>query len=111
MTGVQTCALPISNDVLGDDRLPIKQWMKDNGLQSFAGYPLMFRGDLLGVIAMFGRRPLSGEEFERLATFAYQAAIAIENGNPYGNAMRLGVMYIGWNDRIWRGYVSWLQRQ
>jgi len=25
-------------------------------------------------------------------------------GQPYGNAMRLGVMYIGWNDRIWRGY-------
>ncbi len=25
-------------------------------------------------------------------------------GTPYGNAMRLGVMYIGWNDRIWRGY-------
>jgi hypothetical protein len=25
-------------------------------------------------------------------------------GVPYGNAMRLGVMYIGWNDRIWRGY-------
>ncbi len=25
-------------------------------------------------------------------------------GVAYGNAMRLGVMYIGWNDRIWRGY-------
>ena len=25
-------------------------------------------------------------------------------GIAYGNAMRLGVMYIGWNDRIWRGY-------
>ena len=25
-------------------------------------------------------------------------------GVTYGNAMRLGVMYIGWNDRIWRGY-------
>ena len=25
-------------------------------------------------------------------------------GTPYGNAMRMGVMYIGWNDRIWRGY-------
>ena len=25
-------------------------------------------------------------------------------GIPYGNAMRMGVMYIGWNDRIWRGY-------
>ena len=25
-------------------------------------------------------------------------------GVAYGNAIRLGVMYIGWNDRIWRGY-------
>lgn len=25
-------------------------------------------------------------------------------GAEYGNAVRLGVMYIGWNDRIWRGY-------
>jgi len=25
-------------------------------------------------------------------------------GVEYGNAIRLGVMYIGWNDRIWRGY-------
>lgn len=25
-------------------------------------------------------------------------------GTPYGNAIRLGVMYIAWNDRIWRGY-------
>ena len=78
-----------TNDVLGDDRLPIKQWMKDNGLQSFAGYPLMFRGDLLGVIAMFGRRPLSGEEFERLATFAHQAAIAIENAQLFTEVEQL----------------------
>jgi len=27
-----------------------------------------------------------------------------EYGVAYGNAQRLGVMYIGWNDRIWRGY-------
>ena len=25
-------------------------------------------------------------------------------GNPYGNATRLGVMYVMWNDRIWRNY-------
>jgi GAF domain-containing protein len=65
-----------TNDVLGDDRLPNKQWMNDNGLCSFAGHPLKFRWELLGVIAMFGRRPLSEEEFERLAVFANQAAIA-----------------------------------
>ena len=25
-------------------------------------------------------------------------------GNPAANARRLGIMYIGWNDRMWRGY-------
>jgi transcriptional regulator with GAF, ATPase, and Fis domain len=72
-----------TNDVLGDDRLPNKQWMQDNGLHSFAGHPLKFRWELLGVIAMFGRRPLSEEEFERLAVFANEAAIAIKNAQLF----------------------------
>lgn len=78
-----------TNDVLGDDRLPNKQWMKDNGLQSFAGYPLVFRGDVLGVIAMFGRRPLADEECERLATFAHQAATAIKNAQLFAEVEQL----------------------
>lgn len=78
-----------TNDVLGDDRLPNKQWMKDNGLRSFAGYPLKFRWELLGVIAMFGRRPLSEEEFERLAVFANGAAIAIKNAQLFTEVAQL----------------------
>ncbi|MDH4096850.1 MAG: sigma 54-interacting transcriptional regulator [Nitrospira sp.] len=78
-----------TNDVLGDDRLPNKQWMTDNGLCSFAGYPLKFRWELLGVIAMFGRRPLSEEEFERLAIFANQAAIAIKNAQLFTEVAQL----------------------
>ena len=78
-----------TNDVLGDDRLPNKQWMSDNGLHSFAGHPLKFRWELLGVIAMFGRRPLSEEEFERLAVFANQAAIAIKNAQLYTEVAQL----------------------
>ncbi len=72
-----------TNDILGDARLPNKQWMKDNGLRSFAGYPLTFRGDLLGVIAMFGRRPLTDEEFDQLSLFANSAAIAIRNAQLF----------------------------
>ncbi|MBA2487563.1 MAG: GAF domain-containing protein [Nitrospira sp.] len=53
-----------TNDLLGDDRLPNKEWMKQNLLRSFAGFPLMFRGELLGVLAMFGRRPLSDDELD-----------------------------------------------
>jgi transcriptional regulator with GAF, ATPase, and Fis domain len=78
-----------TNDVLGDDRLPNKQWMNDNGLCSFAGHPLKFRWELLGVIAMFGRRPLSEEEFERLAVFANQAAIAIKNAQLFTEVAQL----------------------
>ena len=78
-----------TNDVLGDDRLPNKQWMKDNGLRSFAGHPLKFRWELLGVIAMFGRRPLSEEEFERLAVFANEAAIAIKNAQLFTEVEQL----------------------
>ena len=79
----------VTNDILADDRLPNKQWMKDNGLHSFAGHPLKFRWELLGVIAMFGRRPLSDEEFERLAIFANQAAIAIKNAQLYTEVEQL----------------------
>ena len=78
-----------TNDILGDDRLPNKQWMKDNGLRSFAGHPLKFHWELLGVIAMFGRRPLSEEEFERLAVFANQAAIAIKNAQLFTEIAQL----------------------
>ena len=53
--------------------------MQDNGLHSFAGHPLKFRWELLGVIAMFERQPLSERGFERLAVFANEATIAIKN--------------------------------
>ncbi len=78
-----------TNDVLGDERLPNKPWIKENGLHSFAGYPLVFRGELLGVIAMFGRRPLTDEEFERLAVFAHEAAVAIKNAQLFEEVQRL----------------------
>jgi transcriptional regulator with GAF, ATPase, and Fis domain len=78
-----------TNDVLGDDRLPNKQWMKANGLRSFAGHPLIFRGELLGVVAMFGRRPLSEKEFARLAVFANNAAIAIRNAQLFTEVEQL----------------------
>ena len=27
------------------------------------------------------------------------------NGRPYGHALQLGIMYVGWHDRFWRGYA------
>ncbi len=75
-----------TNDVLNEERLPNKQWLRENRLQSFCGYPLVFRDELLGVVAMFSRRIMSGEEFDRLALFANQAAIAIKNAQLFESA-------------------------
>ena len=72
-----------TNDVLGDDRLPNKKWLEENKLQSFAGHPLVFRDDLLGVIAMFSRRVMTHEEFDRVAVFANEAAVAIKNAQLF----------------------------
>ena len=72
-----------TNDVLGDDRIPNKKWLEQNKLQSFAGHPLVFRDDLLGVIAMFSRRVMTHEEFDRVAVFANEAAVAIKNAQLF----------------------------
>lgn len=53
-TGVQ-----FTNDILSDDRLPGKEWMRQNGLQSFAGFPLVIEGEVYGVMGVFARMPLS----------------------------------------------------
>lgn len=80
-----------TNDALNDDRLPNKRWLAETGLKSFAGYPLSFRGELLGVLGMFSHRPLTEDELERLAAFANQAAIAIKNAQLFSEVEELKI--------------------
>jgi PAS domain S-box-containing protein len=55
------------------------EWAKREEICSFAGYSLVFRDKLLGVIAVFSRQPLRQPEFAWLGLFANQAALAIAN--------------------------------
>src|SRR6516162_9457298 len=55
------------------------EWAKREEIRSFAGYPLIFRDKLLGVIAVFSRQYLGQQEFTWLGLFANQAAVAIAN--------------------------------
>jgi signal transduction histidine kinase len=56
---------------------------------SFAGYPLLFQEELLGVLAMFSQRVMHQDEFDRLAVFANQAAIAIKNAHLFAEVEAL----------------------
>ncbi len=66
-----------TNDVLNDDRLPNKPWMRDNGLRSFAGFPLTVEGRVYGVLALFGREPFSDEAVQTLGFVCNSVAAAI----------------------------------
>jgi transcriptional regulator with GAF, ATPase, and Fis domain len=78
-----------TNEVRSDPRIENKQWVEREGLRAFAGYPLQFRDELLGVLGLFSRRALESDEFERLGTFAAQAAIAIKNARLFEETAKL----------------------
>jgi transcriptional regulator with GAF, ATPase, and Fis domain len=72
-----------TNDVLHDERIADADWARDNGLVSFAGWPLTFHDALEGVLATFSCHPLSEAVLGRMALFAHQAAIAIKNARLF----------------------------
>jgi formate hydrogenlyase transcriptional activator len=54
-------------------------WAMREGVVGFAGQPLVFRGEILGVLALFRRAEITPIEFNWLRIFADHAAIAIAN--------------------------------
>lgn len=67
----------VTNNILHDDRLPDKKWIKENGLQSFAGFPLVVEGRRFGVLALFGRTAFSQEALQTIESLRHGLAMAI----------------------------------
>ncbi|MGE0822927.1 MAG: sigma 54-interacting transcriptional regulator [Candidatus Binatia bacterium] len=65
------------------------QWAAQEGIQSFAGQPLIFRNDVLGVLGIFAREPLREQEFGWLRVFADHTAVAIANARAFEEIARL----------------------
>ncbi|MEP7341621.1 MAG: sigma 54-interacting transcriptional regulator [Acidobacteriota bacterium] len=59
------------------------KWAESEGIQSFAGQPLIFRGEMLGVLAIFSRQTLQPQEFAWLRMFADHAAVALANSRAF----------------------------
>ena len=67
------------NDLGSQRRVRSLPWIAQHRLQAYAGYPLLFRDELEGVLGIFRVRPFDPGEFQVLGIFAAQAAIAIKN--------------------------------
>ncbi len=59
------------------------EWAKHEKIASFAGQPLVFRDETLGVLALFSRKVLDQSHLVMLRTFAYNAASAIANARAF----------------------------
>jgi transcriptional regulator with GAF, ATPase, and Fis domain len=58
-------------------------WVRREGIHGFAGHPLIFREEILGVLGAFGRIPFHEEHFKWLRVFADQAAVSIANARAF----------------------------
>ena len=58
-------------------------WARDEGIRGFAGQPLVFKGDILGVLAIFTRTPLGQPCLDWLRTIADLAAASIANARAF----------------------------
>jgi transcriptional regulator with GAF, ATPase, and Fis domain len=70
---------------LADDHRWVRHpaWAQQEGLASFAGHALIFRGEPLGVLAVFRRTPADDDCFHWLRTMASAAAVAIANARAF----------------------------
>ncbi len=77
------------DDAAAEPRITDKAWVAEHGIAAFAGYPLVYRGEVLGVLAMFSRRRLAPDEIARLGMFAAQASVEIANARLFEQVTRL----------------------
>lgn len=67
----------LTNAVHGDPQIPEQAWAAREGLVAFAGYPLVVDDRLMGVVALFARRPLPPGTLAALAAAADVVALGI----------------------------------
>ena len=82
---------PIEVNQLSDseDWLAKPDWARREGIQGFGGQPLLYRGETLGVLAVFSRLPMSHDSFVWLRAVADHAATAIANARAFEEIERL----------------------
>src|SRR4029077_7404435 len=77
-----------------------REWAAANGVVSFVGYPLIVGERIVGVIAMFGRAPLSDATVQAIAYIANAVASAIERDRSEASQARLAAIVEATTDLV-----------
>ncbi len=68
----------IIRQLLGDDRMPNPEWIKREGLSSYAAYPLILEDKLIGLMSIFTSQPVSEQIGQEMGSVANGIALCIE---------------------------------
>ncbi len=67
----------LTNAVVGDPMINDQEWALREGMVAFAGQPLVLADKLVGVMAMFSRKPLEESALHALSAISDQIALGI----------------------------------
>ncbi len=76
-------ALEVGNLLGQPDWLVHPEWARAEGIRGFGGQPLVYHGEVLGVLAVFSRTTINDEDLDWLRTIANHAAASIANASAW----------------------------
>jgi transcriptional regulator with GAF, ATPase, and Fis domain len=98
-----TRAPVIVTDATDDPKIRRPEWVQSEGIQAFAGLPLLSRGDLLGVLGVFVRAPITPAAVDVLRIVANHAAAAIATARAFSQIETMRQQLLIENHRLRRG--------
>ena len=78
-----TRAPVLVTDAAHDPKIRRPEWVRAEGIEAFAGLPLSSRGELLGVLGVFVRAPITATAINVLRIVANHAAAAIATARAF----------------------------
>ena len=82
------------------------EWVRGERIEGFGGQPLVHHGQVLGVLAVFARRPIGEQCFRWLRMFANHAAAAIVNARAFGELEALRARLEAENEHLLEAVAS-----
>ncbi len=83
----------LTNAVVGDPRVSDQESAKQEGLIAFAGYPLLRDEEVLGVLAIFSKYPLTDLTLDTLRKVGNRITVAIERQKYHHAHQELSLRY------------------
>lgn len=68
----------LTNSVIDDPGITDKEWVKREGVVAFAGYPLVVEDRMMGVVALFSKKPMTEIVLTATSSVANELAISLQ---------------------------------